>query len=281
MGRIDEALRRAGAGPRQGLSVTAIRPVESVVRPTTLLDDAPQTGVAGFSAAWADRLALSPNVSPVLVEQFRRLAASLFSAQGNGALKVIMVTSAAPGDGKTMTAVNLALILSESYGRNVLLIDADLRRPSINNLTPRIPTCGLSDGLKAKDDQKLSVMQVTDRLTLLPAGQPDPDPMSGLTSIRMRRIIEEASTRFEWVILDAPPVGPLADASLLAGIADAILFVIRAGTTPYPSIQKAIEAVGRDKIFGVVLNGVHPNTQDDYEAHYGKYRNTVADTVRS
>jgi Mrp family chromosome partitioning ATPase len=104
--------------------------------------------------------------------------------------------------------------------------------------------------------------------------------MSGLTSIRMRRIIEEASNRFEWVILDAPPVGPLADASLLAGIADAILFVIRAGTTPYPSIQKAIEAVGREKIFGVVLNGVPPGAQDDYEDNYGKYRTSVADAVR-
>jgi protein-tyrosine kinase len=322
MGRIDEALRRAGTGPGPGiaailptepasspwgvsggangstpddasaeaaaadamaaedaLAATSILPVENIP-PTALLDDAPQAGVAGFSAEWADRLALSPNVSPALVEQFRRLAASLFSAQGNGALKVIMVTSAAPGDGKTMTAVNLALILSESYGRNVLLIDADLRRPSINNLTPRVPTCGLSDGLKAKDDQKLSVLQVTDRLTLLPAGRPDPDPMSGLTSIRMRRIIEEASNRFEWVILDAPPVGPLADASLLAGIADAILFVIRAGTTPYTSIQKAIEAVGREKIFGVVLNGVQPGTQDDYEENYGKYRNSMADAVR-
>jgi capsular exopolysaccharide synthesis family protein len=258
---------------------TAIRAVEDL-RPSALLEDTPQAGVAGFSAEWADRLALSPNVSPALVEQFRRLAASLFSAQGNGALKVIMVTSAAPGDGKTMTAVNLALVLSESYGRNVLLIDADLRRPSINNLTPRVPTCGLSDGLKAKEDQKLSVLQVTDRLTLLPAGRPDPDPMSGLTSIRMRRIIEEASNRFEWVILDAPPVGPLADASLLAGVADAILFVIRANTTPYPSIQRAIEAVGREKIFGVVLNGVQPGTQDEYEEQYGKYRSSVADAVR-
>jgi protein-tyrosine kinase len=317
MGRIDEALRRAGNAPRRELA--AILPTESsstawsgngdatasadaAIRDTAdatdiaavaeihpadngraaaLLEETASSGVVGFSAEWADRLALSPNVTPEVVEQFRRLAAALFSAQGNGSLKVIMVTSGAPGDGKTMTAVNLALILSESYGRNVLLVDADLRRPSINNLTPHVPTCGLSDGLRAKDDQKLAVMQVTDRLTLLPAGRPDPDPMSGLTSIRMRRIIEEASTRFEWVILDAPPVGPLADASLLAGIADAILFVIRANTTPYPLIQKAIEAVGREKIFGVVLNGVQPGSTDGYEETYGKYHSSVAEAVRS
>jgi capsular exopolysaccharide synthesis family protein len=182
-----------------------------------------------------------------------------------------MVTSAWAGDGKTLTALNLALVLSESYRRRVLLIDADLRRPSISKLSEFSPTCGLSEGLKSKTEQKLSVLKITETLTLLPAGRPDPDPMSSLTSDRMRRIIEEAASRFDWVILDAPPVGPVADANLLAEMTDAVLLVVRANHTQFAPVQKAIDLLGRDKIFGVVLNGIDELNQGEYERQYGKY----------
>jgi Mrp family chromosome partitioning ATPase len=79
--------------------------------------------------------------------------------------------------------------------------------------------------------------------------------MDGLTSDRMRRILDEASRRFDLVILEVPPIGPVPDAGLLASMVDAVLFVVRAGVTPHGQLQKAIEAVGRDRIFGVVLNG--------------------------
>jgi capsular exopolysaccharide synthesis family protein len=289
MSRIEEALRRVGASriaaPENEESVAAGRspwtfPTEPVVRPempspvigpSTLLSDERTLPLTGFSREWAGRLATSPDVSPMLVEQFRRLAATLYHAQTAGHLKVVMVTSAWAGDGKTMTALNLALVLSESYRRRVLLIDADLRRPSISNLSEVAPTCGLSEGLKSKSDQKLSVVKITEMLTLLPAGRPDPDPMSSLTSDRMRRIIDEASSRFDWVILDAPPVGPVADANLLAAMTDAVLLVVRANQTQYAAVQKAVELLGRDKIFGVVLNAIDEVDQSQYGGHYGEY----------
>jgi protein-tyrosine kinase len=181
-----------------------------------------------------------------------------------------MVTSAEPGDGKTLVAVNLALVLSESYRRRVLLVDADLRRPSIREISQVSDLPGLSEVLKARADQKLSVLRITETLTLLPAGRPDPDPMSGLTSPRMQRIVREAAARFDWVILDAPPMGPVPDASLLAGMADGTLLVVRAGRTPCAAVQKAIEGLGRDRILGVVLNGVdHEGTTYD-NRYYGK-----------
>ena len=96
--------------------------------------------------------------------------------------------------------------------------------------------------------------------------------MSGLTSPRMRQILEEASSRFDWVILDAPPIGPVADAGLLSQMVDASLMVVRAGVTPFAAVQKAVDAIGRDRIFGVVLNGVDQVHQDGYEASYAAYQ---------
>jgi capsular exopolysaccharide synthesis family protein len=289
MSRIEEALRRAGV-QHNGTAASELEnrdvdtpwpfaresapesvPTKSGAAAVGLLEDEHKLPLAGFSDEWTGRLAVSPDVSPMLVEQFRRLAATLYHAQTAGTLKVVMVTSAWAGDGKTMTALNLALVLSESYRRRVLLVDADLRRPSISNLSAISATCGLSDGLKSQSDQKLSVLKLTETLTLLPAGRPDPDPMSSLTSNRMRRIIEEASARFDWVILDAPPVGPVADANLLAAMTDAVLLVVRANRTQYAPIQKAIESIGRDKIFGVVLNGVDELSDSEYAREYGAY----------
>ena len=95
--------------------------------------------------------------------------------------------------------------------------------------------------------------------------------MGGLTSDRMRRIIQEAAARFEWVIIDTPPVGFLSDANLLGAMADAALFVVRAGKSPYRLIQRALDNVGRDRILGVVLNGVEERVDAAGYYYYGYY----------
>jgi protein-tyrosine kinase len=222
-----------------------------------------------------ERLVVSPTAPAELAEQFRRLAATLHHAQLVNGLKVIMVTSARPGDGKSLTAANLALTLSESYRREVLLIDADLRRPSLHQLFDVPNVAGLNDGLLSRDDERLAAVKITSTLTLLPAGRPVPDPMSGLTSQRMRTILEEASARFDWVILDTVPVGLLADASILAGMVDGALLVIRAGETPHAAVAKAAEALTRDRIIGVVLNGAEQPSSDPKLSKY--YASGVVD----
>src|SRR5207244_3220025 len=94
------------------------------------------------------------------------------------------------------------------------------------------------------------------QLSLLTAGRADSDPMSGLTSDRMRQIIVEAAASFDWVIIDTPPIGLLPDANLLAAMADAALLVVRAGSTPHGLIRRAADALDRNRILGVVLNCV-------------------------
>jgi capsular exopolysaccharide synthesis family protein len=298
MSRISEVLRRATAGGGSDTTSGVPTPEEPIVTarafPTeSLAAYAPENGSAvrlleeqqtfafqGFNPEWTDRLVTSSNASAILVEQFRRLAALLHQSQLANGLKRVMVTSAAPGDGKTLTAVNLALILSESYGRNVLLIDGDLRRPSIRNVSQLGEIVGLSEGLNGKADQTVSILRLTKTLALLPGGRAVPDPMRGLTSPRMERILREAAERFDWVIVDAPPVGILADAAIMAGMLDTSLFVIRAGHTPHKLASKAIEALGRERIFGVVLNATNGADGNPYAHYYGqlgvKRRNHLA-----
>jgi capsular exopolysaccharide synthesis family protein len=204
----------------------------------------------------AEKLVVTSRPEQATVEQYRKLAATLHHAQVERALKVVIVSSAVSGDGKTLTSTNLALTLSESYRRRVLLIDADLRRPSIHEVFQVKNSAGLTECLKAEAEHRLPLVQVSPYLSLLLAGQPDSDPMSGLTSKRMHRLIEEAAATFDWVIIDTPPVVLLPDANILAAMVDGAIFVIGAGKTPHKLITLAIDALGRDKILGVVLNRV-------------------------
>jgi capsular exopolysaccharide synthesis family protein len=187
-------------------------------------------------------------------EQYRRLAASLHQAQTSSGVKVVMVASAVPDEGKTLTATNLALTFSESYRRHVLLIDADLRHPSLQELFEIPAGTGLGEGLATAQERTLTVHYVSPRLAVLPAGHPSSDPMAGLTSERMRRLIVEAREMFDWVILDTPPVGLLPDANLLASFVDSTIIVVRAGWTPFELVQRTVETIGRERTLGIVLN---------------------------
>ena len=207
---------------------------------------------AAFSASMTEKLVVMKDTSPIVVEQFRKLAASLHEMQRARTLKVVMVASAVSGEGKTFTAMNLALTLSESFRDSVLLVDADLRRPQMHDhfLVPGI------DGVTSSDQPSQRTVQITTTLMLLPAGRPDPDPMRVLTSDRMRQLIADAAARFDWVILDSPPVADLPDAHLLASMVDAVVVVAAAGRTPYTAIARAVDTIGRDRVAGIVLNHV-------------------------
>ena len=284
MSRIDDALRRSGAsrsrpGPVADPATAFVSPWEFVDadgEPVTAeaepAPEVPRTGPGLLSAPavrtefrdeFNARL-VSRGGDPFLMDQFRKLAASLLHGQRDGRLKTLMVTSAMPGEGKTLTALNLALVLSESYRRRVLLVDADLRRPRISEAANIRVTDGLAEALKSPAERKVSLVQLSDLLTLLPAGRPDPEPLSGLTSPRMQKLVQEASEQYEWVIIDTPPVEAAADASLLAAIVDAIVLVVRAEHTAHGAVQRAVESLGRDRIFGVVLNGVSPDSVESY-----------------
>lgn len=296
MSRIEEALRRASvaSGPR---SVYALKdglvlppdpatliqyPEEAApetarqrpAEPALPRKGTPATGrtsgqLGPFPAALEGKLILS-HAMPVAVEQYRRLAATLHELQAAHGTKTVMVSSALPREGKTLTVSNLAMTLSESYGRRVLLIDADLRRPSIHDVFRLANTTGLSEGLRS-DSSELTLLQLSPRLSVLPAGRPDSNPMAGLTSERMRALLEESAKVFDWVLLDAPPVGIMPDANLLARLTQGVIFVVAAGSTPCQVVNRAVTEIGRESIIGVVLNRIDPNSIPEtgyYEQYY-------------
>jgi protein-tyrosine kinase len=300
MGRIDEALRRsnldAGEGtgaeaPAQASSPwvveqheetdgrgpekhSASEPVaDAPAEPDVPRGDGRPARWSGFDAGATERLVVSENASPLLVEQFRSLAAALHRSQLEQNLKSVIVTSAMPSDGKSYVSVNLALTLAHSYHRRVLLIDADLRRPSLHQLFRIRNAKGLSEALTAKTDEKLATLQVSETLTLLPAGRPDSNPLGGLSSGRMKRIVADAAAQFDWVIVDSPPVGVLADAHLVSEMVDAAILVVRAGVTRFPDLATAVEVMGHDRILGIVLNAVDPadiRGHGYYHHYYGR-----------
>jgi capsular exopolysaccharide synthesis family protein len=237
--------------------------------------DAPRVGFSDIAAA---RLVVDSQSDVVLVEQYRRLAAVLHHAQGRQQIRSVMITSALPAEGKTLTATNLALTLSRSYQKRVLLVDADLRRPSLSAIFEVSNRAGLAMCLRDTQVTRLPVSQVGPNLWLLPAGKPDPNPTSLLTSDAMQQLLAEAVEQFDWVILDTPPVGLMPDASLLAAMVDAAFMVIHAGRTPYPLVRKAVDAIGLERVLGVVLNRADRSSAVDAYDYYGYYQADGSET---
>lgn len=216
---------------------------------------APATALAQrFSDEERSRLVIGPDADPALVEQYRHLAAVLHHAQAESGYRSVMVTSALPSEGKTLTAANLALTMSESYQKRVLLIDADLRRPRIKDMFGLAAGEGLTDSLNNPRGGKLPVHQITPTLWVLTAGRATADPMSTLVSGSMKYLLDEAREAFDWVVVDTPPIAILPDANLLASMIDTALLVVSAQATPYPMVQRAAQAIGPSRILGVVLN---------------------------
>ena len=211
--------------------------------------------------------ALAPQ--SLAAEQYRSLRTRISGAENGHAVRAIIVTSPGKGDGKSLTAANLALTMAQEYQHRVLLVDADLRRPTLHQLFGLRDTPGLTDvlmGAATLDDSFVALAEY--HLTLLPSGVPAMHPAELLGSAAMRRVLDAARTRFDRIILDMPPASPLADVHVLAGMADGLLMIVRAGLTPKPAIERALSGLDQNKVLGLVLNEVGT---DGAAEGYGSY----------
>ncbi len=186
---------------------------------------------------------------------YGKLAASLHQAQRDRGVKVVMVASAAPGEGKSVTVASLARTLGHAYKRRVLVVDADLRRPVLHELFGVANDRGLNEAL-ADGAVHPEWIAVADNVMLLPAGGLNPEPLGALTSPQLRELLTRVARQFDWVIVDTPPVLLLPDSELLASMVDGVLFVVGANETDYRLAARATHAIGRERILGVVLNKV-------------------------
>jgi capsular exopolysaccharide synthesis family protein len=221
-------------------------------------------------AAWT--LESATGTHPIAQEQYRRLAAALHKARLDHGTKVVMVVSALPGEGKTLTSSNLAMTLGGSFRYRVLLIEADMRRPRMQDVFGFSPEGGLAEVLAGRLERQRATLHVTRQLDVLPAGRPTNDPVSGLVSPRLRDLVDGAASDYDWIVIDTPPIEILPDSHLLAEMADAAVLVVKAGHTAFAAVQRAIGALGRDRILGVVLNRAEEKAvMGDYYQYYTGY----------
>ena len=203
-----------------------------------------------------------PNLVAVLApgapaaEQYRALRTRVAQANHGAAVDVILVTSPGRGEGKSLTAANLALTMAQDFQTRICVVDADLRHSKLHSLFGVTDGPGLADVLSGGATLADTLVGFEDQqITLLPAGQTPSHPAELLGSTAMRRTIETLRSQFDRVIIDAPAVGPLADVGILAPLVDGVLLVVQAGATTKPAIQDAIATIGAGKFLGVVLNG--------------------------
>ena len=280
MSRIQEILKKAereGAVHRTraivadsgGAAAIAIEPAIPLAPPPQAPPVAParpaarrvESLVETTGPALDRRLVAAFAPQSLAAEQYRSLRTRVKSAENGRGFRAIIITSPNKGDGKSLTAANLALTMAQEFQQRVLLVDADLRRPSIHTLFGISQTPGLSDTLMGGgpiDDALVSLPQ--HHLTVLPSGAIPLHPAELLGSAAMRRVLDALRTRYDRIIVDMPPVGPLADVSIVSSIVDGVLMIVRAGVTPKPAIERALSGLDRTKVVGLVLNDAGEST---------------------
>jgi polysaccharide biosynthesis transport protein len=214
-----------------------------------------------------------------MAESYRALRTSLLLSHLGAPPKVIMVTSALPQEGKSTTSINCAVVLAQK-GIRVLLIDCDLRRPSIHKTLGMGPRSGLSNVLTGSVTlkQAITVAPTLPNLDVLPAGTPPPNPAELLASTNMRDVLTELREKYDHIVLDTPPTLSVTDAVVLSPRADAIVLVIRSGSTTKQALRRSRDILMQvnARVSGVLLNAVDLSSPDyyyyyEYQGKYAQY----------
>jgi|WetSurMetagenome_2_1015567.scaffolds.fasta_scaffold54134_2 protein-tyrosine kinase len=209
--------------------------------------------------------------SPVS-EEYRKLKSVVAKfARQDGFRNIIMVTSSVSSEGKSVTSLNLAITLAQEMDHTVLLVDADLRKPSIQEYLGMEPSKGMSDYLKGEASlSDLLIKTGIGRLTLLPAGTPLKNPVELFSSQKMREFIDEMKNRYHdrFIIIDTPPALMFAETRSLCALSDGVLFVIREGQATPENIVEAMKSLDSTKLIGAVYNDATMATLNGREHYY-------------
>jgi len=209
-------------------------------------------------------------------ESYKSLRASLMLTSRDTPPKRVLLTSMSPADGKTTTTVNLATALANS-GKRVILIDADLRKPSIGKLLKLYSEVGLSTYLSGNTDKEIITQTDVENLSVILAGPVPPLPSELLSSERLTELLDRLSEEYDMVVIDSPPVMPVSDSLILSQLVDTTVVVVRAGKTSYDMLDhglKSMQHVGAN-VKGLVINGVSAKNGGygyyGYGGYYGGY----------
>jgi capsular exopolysaccharide synthesis family protein len=209
-------------------------------------------------------------------EKFRLLRARLRNLRERQQLQRLVITSAVPNEGKTLVAMNLAVCLAKHTNEKILLLEGDLRKPMLGEHLGIKALPGIGEWWASAEERVSKFIYRFDDLQLwiLPAGSAPENPVNILQSARFLDLYKQLSTCFDWIIIDAPPLLPMADVSFWSRLADGLLLVVREGHTPKAILQKGLETLDNPKVIGVVLNDSHQLESSYYHHYYyGKKKN--------
>jgi capsular exopolysaccharide synthesis family protein len=219
------------------------------------------------------RLAIDPELvmlsqsRSIAAEKFRRLKTILANLRTPNP-QAIVITSAGPGEGKSLVSINLALAFAADTEGEVLLIDADLRRPAIGQWISPAPKLGLAELLGEQIDLDHALLEIENSpLRILPAGTPPDDPVELLGSERARNLMASLRKRFRRVIIDTPPSVPFTDADAVGAYCDGVLLVVRARVARAASFLQVTESLTSAPLLGVVLNDLTFSLADSDSYH--------------
>ena len=246
------------------------------------LDAAGTTRAGGFVSYDVSPARVEPHLVAIsqprsaYCEQFRGLRTRILQAGERLQMRAFVVTSAGIAEGKTLTALNLGWLLAQTEGVRALVIDSDLRRPCATDYFGIDAKVGLSEVLGGQIGLEDAIVRLDPAgLYLLPGGQPRDDVAELLSGPSYTRVLTDARRLFDYIIIDAPPLGIFTDANVLMSRADGAMLVVRAGKTRYAVVDKLLEQLPRERLLGVVLN--RAEEQPDPANYYYQYRYSKRD----
>ncbi len=236
------------------------------VKPALQLADFPSVQVAPTASS---RLVSLSDKESLGAEKFRFLGVRLRQLQQERSLKKLLITSTLSEEGKSTVTANLAATLARRKQQKVLLLEGDLRRPTQAQLFGGTRPAGLSEWLQSGTRTVSNIYHLDGPgFWLMPAGQPPENPLELMQSGKLAELLEQLVTCFDWVVIDSPPVLPLADTSVWSRFADGILLVVRSGRTERQALQRGLGAIDQSRLLGLVVNNYVGHDENDYYSRY-------------
>jgi len=281
MSRIFEALQKSEAKRASGAFVSS--PLAEEILDTTEQETmalAPRQG--GFislplSIPRGSHLVAITQKESLAAEKFRYLGVKLRQLQQGRNIKKILIGSTLPEEGKSMVSANLAATLARRQQQKVLLIEGGLRRPVLAQRLGHIGLDGLAEWLIEGQSPLPNIYQLEDAgFCLIPAGSPPENPLELMQPDRLQGLLSRLSPLFDWIIIDAPPLLPLADATVWSKLSDGVLLVVREGKSEKKYLQRGLSAVDPKSLIGVVINSC---SNTDHKNYYSRYAVTAGPAV--
>ena len=202
-------------------------------------------------------------------EKFRFLGIRLRQLRQSRPLKKLLITSSIPQEGKSMVAANLACTLARRQQHKILLLEGDLRRPTLAQMFGLGKLPGLCDWLQGTPGPMQNIYRLEGPgFWFLPAGSSPKNPLELMQSSRLAVLMDELAGWFDWIVIDSPPVLPLGDTSIWTRLSDGVLVVTRQGATKKQELQRGLEAIEQSKLIGALLNSSREAASSDYYARY-------------